>query len=197
MLQRTQRVVSQRPDSSRFQQLAFSQGGIEQIFTDFLQADGDSVRVERNMQPESLQLEETDSGSTEDYPITLNVRHQTTTQQTGSRTRDCKEVAKNEAHCVTQASTSVTNSGEHSSNVDVETIKAKYLIGCDGAHSWTRAQLGLSLEGESTDHVWGVMDIVPLTNFRRYCTAFLITLINQEQRISGSRALSTLPRLEP
>ena len=189
--------MSQRPGSSRFQQLAFSQGGIEQIFTDFLQADGDSVRVERNMQPQSLQLEEADSGSTEDYPITLKVRHQTTVQPTKSTTRDGKEVANNEAHCVTQASKSATHSGEHSANVDVETIKAKYLIGCDGAHSWTRAQLGLSLEGESTDHVWGVMDIVPLTNFRMSSTAFLLTLINQEQRISDSRALSTLPRAEP
>ena len=149
------------------------------------------------MQPQSLQLEGADSGSTEDYPIALNVRHQTTVQQRKSRTGDGKGVVKNGAHCGTRASKSVTNSGEHSANVDVETIRAKYLIGCDGAHSWTRAQLGLSLEGESTDHVWGVMDIVPLTNFRRSSTAFLIALINQEQRISGSRALSTLPRVEP
>jgi 2-polyprenyl-6-methoxyphenol hydroxylase-like FAD-dependent oxidoreductase len=37
-----------------------------------------------------------------------------------------------------------------------ETIKAKYVIGCDGAHSWTRKQLGFELEGEPTDYIWGV-----------------------------------------
>lgn len=50
---------------------------------------------------------------------------------------------------------------------ELEIIKAKYLLGCDGAHSWTRQQLGLPLEGKQTDHVWGVMDIIPLSNFRK------------------------------
>ena len=49
----------------------------------------------------------------------------------------------------------------------VETIKAKYLLGCDGAHSWTRQQLGIPLEGNQTRNIWGVIDIIPLTNFRK------------------------------
>ncbi|KAL8973620.1 MAG: hypothetical protein Q9197_002146 [Variospora fuerteventurae] len=51
------------------------------------------------------------------------------------------------------------------SQVNNETIKAKYVIGCDGAHSWTRAQLGFCMEGEQTEYIWGVLDIVPLTDF--------------------------------
>ena len=35
----------------------------------------------------------------------------------------------------------------------------------DGAHSWVRNQLGFRLEGESTDYIWGVLDIVPITDF--------------------------------
>ena len=50
----------------------------------------------------------------------------------------------------------------------VEIIKAKYLLGCDGGHSWTRRQVGLPLEGEQSDHVWGVIDIIPLTDFRMF-----------------------------
>lgn len=46
-----------------------------------------------------------------------------------------------------------------------ETVKAKYMIGCDGAHSWTRRQLGYKLEGEQTDFIWGVLDIIPITDF--------------------------------
>lgn len=46
-----------------------------------------------------------------------------------------------------------------------ETVRAKYMIGCDGAHSWTRRQLGFHMEGEQTDFIWGVLDIVPITNF--------------------------------
>ncbi|OOF99515.1 hypothetical protein ASPCADRAFT_393357 [Aspergillus carbonarius ITEM 5010] len=46
------------------------------------------------------------------------------------------------------------------------TVQAKYLIGCDGAHSWVRKQLGLALEGDRTpDEHWGVIDCIPITNF--------------------------------
>ena len=46
-----------------------------------------------------------------------------------------------------------------------ETVKAKYMLGADGAHSWTRNQLGYKLEGDSTDYIWGVLDVVPITDF--------------------------------
>lgn len=37
--------------------------------------------------------------------------------------------------------------------------------GCDGAHSTVRRALGFSMIGDSTDAVWGVMDMVPRTDF--------------------------------
>jgi phenol 2-monooxygenase len=36
-----------------------------------------------------------------------------------------------------------------------ERIQAKYVIGCDGAHSWTRKQLGISFVGDLADSTWG------------------------------------------
>lgn len=48
---------------------------------------------------------------------------------------------------------------------NVETIRAKYVIGADGAHSWTRRQLGLTMRGEQHPHVWGVVDLVAITDF--------------------------------
>lgn len=47
-----------------------------------------------------------------------------------------------------------------------EVVEAKYLLGCDGAHSWVRKQLGLKLQGTSRDVSWGVLDAFPVTNFR-------------------------------
>lgn len=32
-----------------------------------------------------------------------------------------------------------------------EIVKADYIIGCDGAHSWRRWQLGFEMDGEQTD----------------------------------------------
>ncbi|KAI9464679.1 FAD binding domain-containing protein [Boletus coccyginus] len=46
-----------------------------------------------------------------------------------------------------------------------EIIHAKFIVGADGAHSWVRSALGIEMQGEQTDCVWGVIDIVPETNF--------------------------------
>ncbi|EAQ88712.1 hypothetical protein CHGG_05331 [Chaetomium globosum CBS 148.51] len=43
--------------------------------------------------------------------------------------------------------------------------QAKYVLGCDGAHSIIRKSLGFKMVGDSTDAVWGVMDIYPRTDF--------------------------------
>ncbi|KIX96771.1 uncharacterized protein Z520_07491 [Fonsecaea multimorphosa CBS 102226] len=46
-----------------------------------------------------------------------------------------------------------------------EIFRSKYVLGCDGAHSVVRKSLGYKMVGDSTDAVWGVMDIYPQTNF--------------------------------
>lgn len=52
------------------------------------------------------------------------------------------------------------------------TVRTKYLVGADGAHSIVRRSMGLKLEGESLDHIWGVVDLIVDTDFpdiRRRC----------------------------
>ena len=44
-------------------------------------------------------------------------------------------------------------------------VYAKYMIGCDGAHSWTRKTLGIEMHGDQSDFIWGVIDIIPITDF--------------------------------
>jgi phenol 2-monooxygenase len=34
-----------------------------------------------------------------------------------------------------------------------------------GAHSWVRKSCGIAMEGEQTDHIWGVVDMIPDTDF--------------------------------
>ncbi|KAI8931943.1 hypothetical protein NX059_010844 [Plenodomus lindquistii] len=46
-----------------------------------------------------------------------------------------------------------------------EVWEAKYVLACDGAHSPTRHSLSIPMLGDSTDTIWGVMDIYPLTTF--------------------------------
>jgi 2-polyprenyl-6-methoxyphenol hydroxylase-like FAD-dependent oxidoreductase len=52
------------------------------------------------------------------------------------------------------------------------TVRTKYLVGADGARSVVRRSMGLKLEGESLDHIWGVVDLIVDTDFpdiRRRC----------------------------
>ncbi|PSO17341.1 FAD-binding monooxygenase [Bradyrhizobium sp. MOS003] len=47
----------------------------------------------------------------------------------------------------------------------VETIKARYVVGCDGARSMVRKSIGRELHGDSANHAWGVMDVLAVTDF--------------------------------
>lgn len=47
----------------------------------------------------------------------------------------------------------------------VEVVKARYVVGCDGARSAVRRALGLQLEGEAARQLWGVMDVLAVTDF--------------------------------
>ena len=46
-----------------------------------------------------------------------------------------------------------------------ETVKARYVVGCDGARSTVRTSIGRELHGDSANHAWGVMDVLAVTDF--------------------------------
>lgn len=46
-----------------------------------------------------------------------------------------------------------------------ETIRARYVVGCDGARSAVRRLIGQELRGEAANQAWGVMDVLAVTDF--------------------------------
>ena len=46
-----------------------------------------------------------------------------------------------------------------------ETIRARYVVGCDGARSTVRKSLGQPLHGDSANQAWGVMDVLAVSDF--------------------------------
>ncbi|MFP3579089.1 FAD-binding monooxygenase [Arthrobacter sp. SIMBA_036] len=44
-------------------------------------------------------------------------------------------------------------------------IKAKYVVGADGARSKVRSAIGCTLAGDQANHAWGVMDVLATTDF--------------------------------
>ncbi|UPO78126.1 FAD-binding monooxygenase [Arthrobacter sp. Helios] len=45
------------------------------------------------------------------------------------------------------------------------TVKARYVVGCDGARSAVRKSIGVELAGDARNHAWGVMDVLAVTDF--------------------------------
>ncbi|MDA3625256.1 FAD-dependent monooxygenase [Saccharopolyspora sp. WRP15-2] len=45
------------------------------------------------------------------------------------------------------------------------TIRARYVVGCDGSRSGTREAIGRRLEGDATNQSWGVLDVLAVTDF--------------------------------
>ncbi len=52
------------------------------------------------------------------------------------------------------------------------TVRARYVVGCDGARSGVRQAIGATMSGDQANHAWGVMDVLADTDFpdiRRKC----------------------------
>ncbi|KAF8555663.1 hypothetical protein OG21DRAFT_1438464 [Imleria badia] len=136
------------PASTRYPfVITLHQGAIEAIFLDSMRDRG--VEVERPRQPLEIEISEDvdELSSPSSYPVKVTV--------------------------------------ERSDAIDeenkTEILHAKFVVGADGesfptspqatgiqsvgAHSWVRKALGIEMEGEQTDHIWGVVDIVPESNF--------------------------------
>ena len=131
------------------------------------------IEVERGIKPTSIHLNESEVDDADAYPITVNLHHlkksEIETAQTNAHSRLSNGTIKPEPAL----------SGPEDGDLDIndihhnisgkegsdETIQAKYVVGCEGAHSWTRRELGFVKEGDSTDSAWGVIDVIPVTDW--------------------------------
>lgn len=60
----------------------------------------------------------------------------------------------------------VTLVGTHGANCGVErVVRAKYVVGADGAHSGVRESIGAAHSSVHANHAWGVMDVLAVTDF--------------------------------
>jgi phenol 2-monooxygenase len=48
---------------------------------------------------------------------------------------------------------------------ETSTIRARHVVGCDGARSATRTAIGRELVGDPMNQAWGVMDVLAVTDF--------------------------------
>lgn len=105
-----------------------------------------------------------------------------------NRRLDSLTITPGDSHPVTAT---LSHRGENGSSGDVtetrEIVKARYLVGCDGARSAVRGAMGLELKGDSANKAWGVMDVLAVTDFPDIRKKTLI-------QAAGSGALLIIPR---
>lgn len=179
-IERSESVRSGEEDlpGSRYPQVSLSQGSVEQAFLNFLERDGDSVRVERNLTPMKLHVEEACVEDHDAYPVEVHLRKLGKDERAGS--------PDSTGMCFLNNLVPSSNPVLVSEKIATEIVRAKYVLGTDGAHSWTRKALGLQMEGDRTNKHFGVMDFVPLSNFPDIRISCAIH--------SSSGSIMTLPR---
>ena len=170
-LRRDERFPDTPPNLSRYHESVLHQGRIERFFLDNISKySSDKLTVERGILPLSLSLDESTAEDPDAYPVTIKLRHLTEVEAAPAQAAAAPGAGKagdglfrsNLAPDDTDELVRSTSGMEGREEV----VRAKYVVGCDGAHSWVRSQLGFKLEGEPTDYIWGVLDVVPITDFR-------------------------------
>ncbi len=65
----------------------------------------------------------------------------------------------------TAAEYPVTVTLRHQDTAASSSIRARYVVGCDGSHSATREAIGRRLVGDRMNQAWGVLDVLAVTDF--------------------------------
>ncbi|GMF67664.1 unnamed protein product [Aspergillus oryzae] len=158
-------TANSKPGWSRFHESTLGQAKVEEYLMEYVRG-RDSVDVRRETAPTSLEIDYNTIDDHSTFPIRMNL------ENVAPRLKPHFNDMKNPG-----SDTSSETHSDDSGYAGVGTVvEAKYLVGCDGAHSWVRKQLGLRLEGENSSDSWGVLDIIPLTNFREFCPGYPIVL---------------------
>jgi phenol 2-monooxygenase len=66
-------------------------------------------------------------------------------------------------------------------------VRARYVVGCDGARSGVRRAIGQRLRGDAANHAWGVMDVLATTDFPDWRTKNVV-------QSAGKGSLLMIPR---
>lgn len=185
ILARSDRIPDTIPKISRFQQVVLHQGRIERFFLDSIKensiktgCNGEpgteqaEIRVEHGVLPTGFKFDQNKAEDDDSYPISIELRHlteeeatppQKATSANGQGIQDGifrSNLSADDTNDMIRLSNDLADKAGRT-----ETVKAKYMLGADGAHSWVRQQLGYKLVGDSTDYIWGVLDIIPVTDF--------------------------------
>jgi phenol 2-monooxygenase len=160
-IERTGRAPDVTAPTARYQfEVTLHQGAIESMFLDAMSLRG--LIVDRPTTVHDLKILST-SEAKDGYKIEVTLRH--------------LEIAEDIDTAQPQSnitSSSATNDEKKYSRETI--IYAKYVIGCDGAHSWVRKKLGITMDGGQTGKY---LHCISNREFQSVSEKYLISEINQ------------------
>ncbi|KAI1421457.1 FAD binding domain-containing protein [Xylaria sp. FL1777] len=195
-IQRNNRAPDNVASLSRFTESVLHQGRIESFFLDGIAASyphpacpTHQIRVERMVVPTSLLIDKEKVNDEDAYPLTITLQHLSEEEATPTQRLSNLSDGLFRSNLANDDVPHMIEQSNGRKDAKEEVVKAKYVVGCDGAHSWTRKALGKDFEmrGEMTDFIWGVLDIVPITDFPDIRTRCMI-------HSASSGSLMIIPR---
>ncbi|BEI87291.1 uncharacterized protein CcaverHIS019_0100090 [Cutaneotrichosporon cavernicola] len=154
-IRETSRVVDTVPGMSRVKHVNLGQDRVEAIFMEAMKK-ANNLEVERLITPTSFKVDEASLDDNAAYPITVTLKKLTPPAEWANGDVKSGMYRSNLFTDESQTAVNAVNA-DHSGE---ETVHCKYLVGCDGARSWVRKNLGLELKGDSANVYWGAFDAV-------------------------------------
>jgi len=108
------------------------------------------IQVERDVMPESLSIDESKVEDPNAYPVTVQLRHLaqeevTQVQQVGDwGPTETVQDGLFRSNLAEDDTDELLGRNREKAGMS-EIVHTKYVIGCNGAHSWTRRQIGAEL----------------------------------------------------
>ncbi|KAK6869242.1 Phenol hydroxylase [Candida tropicalis] len=162
-LTRKSRVPDSAPGVSKYTECVIHQGNVEKWFNDSIEHFSDGkVKVERPLLPISLQINENEINNPQAHAVDILIKK---LDDNSAKPEQFGKIANGLFRAFDGDQEKFYKDITKDNEDDYELIHAKYVVGSDGAHSWVRKQLEIDMDGDHTDFVWGVLDMVPITNF--------------------------------
>jgi phenol 2-monooxygenase (NADPH) len=146
------------PNLSRFNSATLHQGRVEAFLLDAIKSSASPshplLQVERKVIPTSLVINEGLVEEDDAYPVEVTLRHLSEEEATPTQRLSNLSDGLFRSNLVEDDTGRILMNSSREGKE--EKVKAKFVVGCDGAHSWVRNTLGRDYEmkGETTDAIW-------------------------------------------
>lgn len=117
------------------------------------------LKVEYGVMPESLDID-TDKVESDGYPVSVTLRNLPRPGLESQLPLDLEDSkipnGLYRSNLTADTTDAMLQDAQAADGTCATKIRAKYVVGCDGAHSWTRRQIGCVMEGDHSDFIWCV-----------------------------------------